>query len=229
MTTKHTAKKFDEDLAFLRSSIQKMGVKANDQFDLAIEALVTRDDDLARQVIERDKEVNSIRSEIDSIAVRLLATRQPVASDLRVIVSALKIGTDMERVSDYAVNIAGHICDMVMHPSRAELSHSTEKLLAMGGIIAEMLDGVQDAFENRDIQTACKVWHRDDEVDEHYTNILRSLREEMASDVSHAEDGSRLLFVSRCLERMGDHIVNIAEHIYYMVTGDEYKGDHICD
>ena len=215
MQRKHTVSSYDEELAELTGQLVQMGAHAEQQIALAVRALVERDDETAVQVIERDREVDRLEEEVDQHAIRMLAKRQPVAVDLRVISMTLKISNDLERISDYAKGVA----------KRARRLSTTPQLKAfvtiprMAEMTQAMLKDVLDALVERDDEKAMEVWRRDAAVDDLYDSLFRELVTFILEDPRTTSTVIDLLFVAKNLERIGDHATNIAEKIHYMVHG----------
>jgi phosphate transport system protein len=180
-----------------------------------MKAIARRDPAMAEAVVRNDKAVDDLEHEVDSLTVRMLALRQPVALDLRVIVAALRVSIDLERIADYAANIAKRVRDLNQIPMQEPIG----TIIRMGEWAQEMLEDAVRAYLTRDAGLAEKVWHRDDEMDRLYTKLLCSLRTLMTEDNHAVAPCSHLLLVAKCMERMGDHITNIAEHIQFLVRG----------
>lgn len=212
---KHTVSSYDEELANLTGRIIQMGAHAEQQITLAIRALVERDDELARQVIEQDRVVDRLEEEIDQLAVHILARRQPVAVDLRIISMSFKISNDIERVSDYAKGIAKRVLRLNTSPQLKPFI----TIPRMATMVLGMLKDVLDALVERDAKRAMEVWHRDDEVDQLYDSLFRELITFLLEDPRKTSNIIDLLFIAKNLERIGDHATNIAEKINYMVHG----------
>jgi phosphate transport system protein len=215
MERKHIVKSYDTDLEMLRSKIEKMGIEANSQLQKAVRALTKRDSHLAQDTIQGDTAVNVLQEEIDLLTVRLLATRQPMAIDLRHIISGLKIAADLERIADYAANIAKHVIDL----NSISLNKPIKSIIAMTEVAQSMLDEVMDAYMQTDADKAIEVWHRDNEINQIYGELLGQLRSYMEEDTDHIKAYTSLLLVARCCERIGDHITNVAESVYYIESG----------
>jgi phosphate transport system protein len=192
-----------------------MGGLVEQQLASASEALATRDIEAAARVIEHDDRVDDLEEEIDKHAIRLLATRQPMAIDLRHIAMAMKISNDLERIGDYAVNIAKRIERLVKVPP----VQSQYAIPRMAQITQAMIKDVLDAYLERDAARAVTAWHRDDEVDAMYESLFRELSTYMIEDPRNITACINLLFIAKNLERTGDHITNIAEKIHYIVHG----------
>jgi phosphate transport system protein len=214
---KHTVRGFDEDLAELTSKIATMGGLVEHQLVAAVEALMSRDSEKADNVIRDDDRIDELEEEIDQLVVRLLATRQPMAIDLRVIAMALKISNDLERMGDYATNIAKRTRRINVHQPLKPLI----TIPLMAGICRSMVKDVLDAYIERDDRKAMEVWHRDPEVDEYYNQLFRELLTYILEDPKLTGVCIDLMFVAKNLERIGDHATNIAEKIHYMIHGDQ--------
>ena len=216
-TRKHTVRAFDEDLADLSGRIMAMGGIVERQLANAVHALVQRDSEGAERVIRDDLEVDRIEEQVDELAVRVLATRQPMAVDLRTVVMALKISNDLERIGDYASKIAKRDKRINVHdPIKPFIT-----IPLMAEICRAMVKDVLDAYVERDAQKALKVWSRDPEVDEYYDQLFRELVTYILEDPKLTGACVDLMFVAKNLERIGDHATNIAEKVYYMVHGDQ--------
>ena len=217
MQRRHTVKSFDEDLGELASQIVQMGAYAEQQIAQAIKALVDRDEDLALQVIERDQVVDRFEEAIDQHAIKRLATRQPMAVDLRVISMSLKISNDLERISDYAKGIAKRARRLSTAPQLKPFV----TIPRMAALTQAMLKDVLDAFITRDAEKAMAVWHRDQAVDDEYDSLFRELITFIIEDPRTTSTAIDLLFIAKNIERLGDHATNIAEKIHYMVHGTQ--------
>lgn len=216
MPTRHIVSSYDQDIELLTRKIIEMGGVVEHQIAQAIDALVQRDVERAQAVIERDDQVDRLEEEIDQRAIRLLATRQPMAVDLRLIAMALKISNDLERIGDYAVNMAVRIERLARTPPLKPLY----TIPRMAQIAQEMVKGVLDAYVERDADHAVAVWLRDDEVDEMYVSLFRELVTYMLEDPRNISSCLDLLFIAKNLERIGDHATNVAEKIHYMIHGE---------
>lgn len=220
--TEHTVKAFDEDITRLRGMIAEMGGLAELSVQEAMQALVTGDEDLARQVIERDKKLDMLESEVDELAVRTIALRAPMADDLREIIAALKIGGVVERIGDYAKNIAKRVGQI---EGRKRFEPLT-LLPAMGEVAAEMVHDVLTAYAARDPVLAREVIARDDKVDAFYDSIFRNLVSYMVENPATISSVAQLLFIARNLERIGDHATNVAEMVHFAATGVYPPDEH---
>jgi phosphate transport system protein len=226
MAPEHLVKSFDEQLERLNSTISEMAGLAESQLQAGLDALSRRDTDLAQRVIAGDARVDQLEKDVANQVVRLLALRQPMAIDLRAIVSALKISADIERIADYAANIAKR--SLVL--SQLQPMRSMGGLDRLGRLVLALMKDVFDAFAHNDVQKAHSVWLRDEEVDDMYTSLFRELLTYMMEDPRNITPCTHLLFMAKNIERMGDHATNIAELIEFKVTGKEIaearpKGD----
>lgn len=221
MADKHIVKSFDRDLDRLKAKIMEMGASTQTQLAMTMEALVLRDRGLAREIVNNDKKINALQNVVDRLTVSLLALRQPMALDLRVVIASLKIAGDLERVADYSANIARHVFSMENLPS----DRPVRTVHRMTETANAMLTSVIEAFDELDVSKAAAVWHRDDEIDHTYRKLLTQLRTFMTEDPDNVSSCTCLLFVARCCERIGDHITNIAESVHYIVEGEPFCGN----
>jgi phosphate transport system protein len=211
----HTDRTFDEDLEKLRTSLLEMGMLVDDQIGRAMRALAERDEALARATIDRDHTVNRLDVEIDDLAIKLLALRQPAARDLRLITTALKISTDLERVGDMASHMAERACELAAEPP----IHPGIDLSHMAGLARDMLQRALDAFVRGDAGLALAVCQADDAVDKLHDQFLRDIASFMTAEPRAIGRAMRFLFVSKNLERVADHATNIAEMVIFLVKG----------
>ena len=216
---------FQEELEILQERLLAMGGLAEDRMCDSVKALITRDPGLVDRILGGDEPINALHIEIDDRCFKLLALHQPMAADLRAIVAAVKINTDLERVGDLAVNIA--------EATKRYVEHSPVKPLIdiprMGDIAQGMLRDALDAFVRRDIRLAEAVLAADDALDALKTQIFRELLTFMLSEPTTIEPSLDLILISRHLERIGDHATNIAEDVIFMVTARDVRhhvGDH---
>lgn len=218
----HTVKAFDEEITTLRGLIAEMGGLAELAIGESVEALTKRSQELAAQVIERDKKIDRLEAEVDRLAVKIIALRAPMADDLREVLAALKIAGILERIGDYAKNIAKRV-------SRIEgrLNSEPQTLIpAMAEIAGEMVHDVLTAFAARDPALAVDVIERDARVDAFYDSIFLNMVSFMMENPSTITSAAHLLFIARNIERIGDHATNIAEQVYYAATA-EYVVDRL--
>ena len=218
----HTVKSYDEELNHLASEVARMGGLAEAEVSDALETVTRRDLSLAQSVIERDQKLDTLNAEIERKAIRMIALRQPVAQDLRRAVAAMKIASNLERCGDLAKNIAKRGVVLAESEPITPLTRSIER---MGRLVARRLKDVLDAYTGGDVERANMVWSRDDEVDEHYNSLFRELLTYMMGDPRTITACAHLLFIAKNLERIGDHATNIAEIVYYEITGTELPAD----
>lgn len=213
--SEHIVKSFDEELKHLNQVIAQMGGLAEAQLQAAIEALARRDTESATEVMKQDARINQLDDEIGTLTVRVLALRQPMAQDLREVVAALKISSDIERIGDYAANVAKRTLALAQLPP-VQPVHAIPR---MGRLVQELFKEVLDAYVDHDADKAIRVWERDEEVDEMYTSLFRELLTYMMEDPRNITPCTHLLFIAKNIERIGDHATNIAETIYFLVHG----------
>ncbi|WP_343343857.1 phosphate signaling complex protein PhoU [Sphingomicrobium sp. XHP0239] len=211
----HTLKAFDEDLDQLRALISQMGGLAEHQIRESMRCLTQRDLEGARKVVEDDIKIDELERETEKRAIETIALRAPMAGDLRDVVAALKIASVVERIGDYAKNIAKRVPMVEESSPIAPLSLMPE----MARIATEMVHDVLNAFLERDAETAVRVTRRDQAVDDFYNSIFRTLLTHMMEDSHTIGPATQLLFVAKHIERVGDHATNIAEMVYYAATG----------
>ncbi len=216
----HTVKSYDDELSHLTSIIARMGGMAEAQLSSAVQALATRDDELAQRVIAGDARVDELDQEIQSFAVRLLALRQPMAQDLRLIVGALGISGEIERIGDYAANLAKRTLVLNHLPASAPVAG----VVRLAELVCTLLKDVLDAYLERDIEKATRVWNRDEEVDALYNAVFQTLIEQMTEDSGTITAATHLLFIAKNIERIGDHATNIAEALHYQIVGTQPAG-----
>jgi phosphate transport system protein len=210
---------FQEELEQLKTRLLEMGGLAEENVRLAISGLVARDRDVIDRVLTGDEPLNRLHIEIDSRCFTLLALHQPMAADLRTIVAAVKINTDLERVGDLAVNIAQAAVRYMTHPPVKRLID----IPRMATIAQTMLRDALDAFVRGDLNLARQVLDRDDDLDTLKTQIFRELLTHMLQDPATIEPALNLILVSRHLERIGDHATNIAEDVIFIVSARDVR------
>jgi phosphate transport system protein len=206
---------FDEELSDLKTKLLRMAGQVEDQIDQALTALVTRDSALARQVIERDHLVNALDVEIDEESIQLLALHQPAARDLRLVTTAMKIATELERISDLAENV----CERAIELNEEPQLKPYIDIPMMGNMARMMVKQSIDAFVKDDAMLARKVLTDDDFVDDLMEQLFRELLSFMLEDARTISRAIRLSFIAKYLERMADHATNIAELVVYLVEG----------
>jgi len=212
----HIVKSYDDEINALQRQIIQMGGVVEKQVSDAIRALKERDVSLAAQVIEQDDQVDQMEEDIDKETIRILATRQPMAVDLRLVAMAMKISNDLERIGDYAANMAKRAISLAEHQPLKPLY----TIPHMGQITQAMVKQILDAYVERDSEKAMAAWHRDDEVDQLYNSLFRELMTYMLQEPRNIPTCVDLLSVAKHVERIGDHACNIAEKIHYMVHGE---------
>jgi phosphate transport system protein len=215
-STEHLVKSFDADLKRLRDMLTEMGGIVESQVALASEAIMNRDSNAATRAVEEDPKVDLLEREVEQFVIRMLALRQPMAGDLRRIVAALKITGDLERIGDYAANVAKRSIVLGQYT----LPYSLTGLAHMGQMVQEQLKTIIDAIGTSDTEKAIEVWRSDRVVDDIYNALFRELITYMMEDPRNITPCTHLLFIAKNLERIGDHTTNIAETIYYAVEGE---------
>jgi phosphate transport system protein len=212
----HTVKSYAEELKRLSGMIIRMGGLAERAVADATHALVERDSDLAADVVQRDVEIDKLEREIESFTIRLLALRQPMGGDLRMIVAAMRISHDLERIGDYARNAAKRAIVIAEQPQIGSLNGFQR----MARLVQENLKNAIDALVTNDAAKADEVWGADEPVDEIYNGIFREMLTHMMEDPRNITAATHLLFIAKNLERIGDHATNIAERVHYAVRGE---------
>ena len=212
----HTVKAFDEDITRLRGLIAEMGGLSEAAIAQSLEALIKGDDELADRVVKGDKKIDALESEIDKLAVRIIALRAPMADDLREVIAALKIAGVVERIGDYSKNIAK--ASKEIGGNRKQFEPLT-LLPAMAEVAAEMVHDVLTAYAARDAELAREGIATDEKVDAFYNSIFRNLVSHMVENPSTISSAAQMLFVARNLERIGDHATNVAEMVHFAATG----------
>ncbi|AWJ82909.1 phosphate transport system regulatory protein PhoU [Azospirillum sp. TSH58] len=226
MTGGHTVAAFDAELARLHQIIVTMGRRVESQFAAALEAIAERDAGKAARVVEADAEIDRMELELESLSVRLLALRQPMAKDLRDIVSALKIASHLERMGDFASSVAKRAVTLAALPVEPHVA----SLAWMGETVLGMIRDVVAAYDGQDAERAMAVRNRDGQVDAAYTSLFREFLTYMMESPAQITGCTHLLFVAKSIERAGDHATNMAENICYIVQGrlpseERSKGD----
>jgi phosphate transport system protein len=224
--TRHIVTAYDEQLNKLHGFIKEMGRLAGEQIIDAVAAMTDRDTALAARVMDRDRRLDALEREAEAQTIRLLALRQPVANDLRVVVAALRIANNLERIGDFASNVAKRSLTLDTLPE-VSLTHS---MAPIGRAVTDMLVSVMQAYESDDLQAALAVRDRDEEVDRAYTALFRELLTYMMESPQRITACTHLLFAAKNLERIGDHATNIAETICFRIQGEalaveRLKGD----
>ncbi len=216
MTTDHIVKAFDQDLKRIDAIIAEMGGLAETQFAAAIEAMLRRDVEQAERIIAADERIDALEKELDRGVIKLIALRQPMADDLRMLIAALRIGGAIERIGDYARNIAKRTLVLAQAPSVAP----AETVARLGRLVLDMLRNALDAYLTRDVARAYDVRRSDQNADAMYTGLFRELLTYMMEDPRNITACTHLLFAAKNVERIGDHVTTIAENVIYLVSGD---------
>lgn len=214
--TKHTVTAFDDDMDEIRGLIAEMGARAEAAVTSAMKALRERDTDLAVKTRAEDKIIDHLETEVEKLVVRTIALRAPMADDLRELIAALKMSAVIERIGDYAKNIAKRVPQMEgkMPPN------GPEQLGRMGDIVVEMIRNAMDAYAKRDIDLARAVSVRDDDVDQLNKDLFVDFVAYVAKNPKNATEVAHLLFTAKNLERIGDHTTTVAQMIYFTETGE---------
>ena len=215
-TGEHIVKSYDEELKRLTGEIQRMGDLALAQLDASIDAVMERDSSEAMKIVQSDGTIDVLEQEVSHDVVRLLALRQPMARDLREILAALRIAADIERIGDYAANVAKR--SIVLNQSApVQLAYALPRLAR---IAETLVREVLAAYHDYDADRALAAWARDEELDEQYTGLFRELLTYMMEDTRSITLCTHLLFAAKNIERIGDHAQNIAETVHYLVVGE---------
>ncbi|MBP7000043.1 phosphate signaling complex protein PhoU [Amaricoccus sp.] len=217
----HIVSSFDEDLVQVQARISEMGGLCEELLSKALESVQNRDARLAREVIERDRALDALESALEEQVVKVIALRQPMAADLRVLISAMKIANTLERIGDLAKNIAKRAIPL----SSSRTVKLTNSIVRMGRATLAQLSDVLNAHASRDVDLAVQIWNQDYEIDEMYNAIFRELVTYMVEDSRLIGVGAHLLFLAKNLERIGDHTTHISEMVYYIVTGQRLGDD----
>lgn len=218
--SQHISQQFEKELQDVRSRVLAMGGLVEQQVSNAMEALVTGDAELARQVITNDEDVNKLDVSIDEECIQIIALRQPTASDLRLVTGILKTITDLERIGDEASRIAR----MALNLSEKDRPKKNyRELHALGQQVSGMLHNTLDAFARFDVNAALQVAHQDRQVDAEYESIMRQLMTYMMEDPRTVSRVIDMMWSARSLERIGDHSRNVSEHIIYLVEGKDVR------
>jgi phosphate transport system protein len=215
----HTVKAFDDDLNRLRGLISEMGGRAEQALRQAMTALSTGDLELAARVVEGDKQIDALEAEVEQLAVQTIALRAPMADDLREMIAALKIVSVVERMGDYAKNIAKRVAQF----DQSRRIDTVPLLVSMSNLVVELIRDALDSFAARDANLAVDVTIRDKAVDDYYNSIFRTQVTFMMENPRYITESAHLLFIAKNLERVGDHATNIAEMVYYVVTGERME------
>ena len=211
----HIVKSFDEELRKLREQILAMGGRAEAQLADAIAALAKRDSGRAGRVIESDKDIDALEITVAQDSLKILALRQPMAKDLREVVAAIKISADIERIGDYAKNIAKRTLQL----NQLAPLKPTGSIPRMGDLAIQLINAVLSAYANDDADGLIAAWRSDESIDEMYNSLFRELLTYMMEDPRNIGPSTHLLFIAKNIERIGDHATNIAETVHFLVHG----------
>ena len=217
----HIVSAFDEDLIQVQAKISEMGGLCEELLAESLELVQNRDPAMARSVIERDRLLDAMEAAIEESVVRVIALRQPVAADLRVLIAAMKIATTLERIGDLAKNIAKRAIPL----SSARPVKLTGSIVRMGRQTLTQLSDVLNAHASRDVDLAVQIWNQDVEIDEMYNAIFREVVTYMVEDSRLIGVGAQLMFIAKNLERVGDHATHLSEMVYYIVKGESLGDD----
>jgi phosphate transport system protein len=212
--TDHTVRAFDEELGQLHQMTVKMGDFACRQLEAALDAAEGRNSEVAARIIESEPEADHMERDIEAFAVRVLALRQPVARDLREVLAALRIASELERICDYAEDLAERVITL-----RASGVESMRSLGEIGRYAEKMVQDALRAYAEADASQAQDVWNRDKTLDEMYTRLFHELLSDMIEDRQRISRCTQMLFMARAIERVGDRATNIAELVRYLVSG----------
>jgi phosphate transport system protein len=215
----HTVREYESELNRLRDRVLLMGTKVEQIIKGSMEALVTRDSELARRMMEFDRTINKLELEIDQLCLQILAKRQPVASDLRFITIAMRMVTDLERIGDLAVNTSERVLELNEEPPLKPYVDLPKMAQEVQGMVHEALT----SFVNRDAEKAEQVLARDATVDAYYAQIFRELLTYMMEDARNIYRATRLQSIAKYLERIGDHATNLAEMVIFHVRGKDVR------
>ena len=216
MVTEHTVRSFDDELKGLAANLTELGTLAEGLFADAVSALLHGDAELAMRVISQDKKIDALDAQVEEEAIQIIARRQPMAIDLREIVGAIRIAGDLERIGDLAKNIAKRATALGSERPPHDLSISIE---TMSELARGQLRQVLSAYAERDSQRALDIREKDVELDELHTAFFRKSIDHIANNYSDATSLAHLLFCAKNIERVGDHVTNISENVYFIATG----------
>ncbi len=217
MTDQHIQSAFDRDLEEIQADIMKMGGLVEDAIRKGVESLLTRDEEIAEKVRQNDARIDSLAEQINESAARVIALRAPTAVDLRLILSIIKINNNLERIGDYAKNIAKRTTVLAqMRP----IDENIGALRRMASLVQSMLKDALDSYVQRDVEISASIIAIDQDVDEMYNSLFREYLTFMMEDPRNISACMHLHFIAKNLERMGDHVTSISEQVVYLVTGE---------
>lgn len=206
---------FETKLTELKNQVVRMSEMANSALNQAIQALDSHDENIAQNVIDHDKQINALEDEINNYAIWLIAKEQPVAKDLRFLITTLKVTNDIERIGDLAVNIAKSVKII----SKEKTSADKENIFVMTEMVQNMVTAMTEAYTSENIEKAYQIAEMDDQVDQIYEDTIGKILAYMALNQHEIKGVTQLAFICRYLERVGDHVTNICENIIYLVKG----------
>jgi len=216
----HISHLFDEEMENIRNKVLTMGGLVQQQMEQAVTAFITSDQTLAEKILQQDDTVNSLEMEIDHDCIEVIAKRQPTAIDLRMLISVIKVITDLERIGDEA----GRIAKMAIRLDATDYYHDQyHELNHLVDMVKCMLSGSLDTFARMDVEGVAKITRKDEKVDREYTSIIRQLITRMMEDPRNITRMLDVLWTARALERIGDHACNVCEHVVYIVKGDDVR------
>ena len=216
----HISHLFDEELENIRNKVLTMGGLVEQQMEDAVKAFITSDQELAEKILLQDDAVNKLEMEIDYDCIQVIAKRQPTAIDLRMLISIIKVITDLERIGDEAARIAKAAIRLEATDYYHDQYHEINHLVDM---VKSMISGSLDAFARMDVDGVVKITGKDAKVDREYTSIIRQLISQMMEDPRNITRMIDVLWTARAIERIGDHACNICEHVVYIVKGDDVR------
>ena len=217
----HTVKSYEEELKNLNSNIIKMGGFCEKSLGKAIQAITTRNSDNAEAVIKDDEKIDKFETLIEQQVVNLIALRQPMAIDLRETVTALKISSDLERIGDLAKNISKRT--LLLNENLTK--NLVDAIIRVSSDVQKQLKSILDAYLERSSAMAINVWESDEQIDDLTNFCMQEVIKYLKENEKNLSDGTHLLFVTKNIERIGDHTTNIAEQVYYLVKGEYLEGD----
>ena len=217
----HTVKSYEEELKNLNSNVIKMGGFCEEALGKAIQAITTRNSDNAESVIQEDEKIDKFETLIEQQVVNLIALRQPMAIDLRETVTALKISSDLERIGDLAKNISKRT--LLLNENLPK--NLVDSLIRVSTNVQKQLKAVLDSYLERSAAVAINVWESDEQIDDLTNLCMNEVISYLKENEKNLEDGTHLLFVTKNIERIGDHTTNVAEQVYFLVTGEYLEGD----
>ncbi len=216
--SEHIVSRYDDELKDVQRRIAEMGGMAERLVDLSVRALTRLDTTMANAVIADDRRLDQVQRETEELAIMIIARRQPMALDLREVIGAMRISNDLERIGDLAKNIAKRVGSVGISATPRDLSHSID---SMAQLVLIQVQGVIEEYAARDAQALAKLRADDERIDVKYTSVFRELLTYMMEDPRNITACTHLLFCAKNLERIGDHVTNIAENAYYVLTGTQ--------